>query len=1130
MKFSSLVCAAIVLACGAGWAQNLPAAALFSDAQFEDNARLVPLMRGWLGEVGFDVVELDAPSLCSPDALAVDRISLLVLPDARRLPMQSIPVVKEYLQRGGDLLVLNAPAWRDRLVQVEEKWQTPEEYRAGRATHPVPNVFIDFNTESLDAWHRSAFRMEAATQYALVPDGLSPGVAALDVNMPEMEGWDSACRGFSESPFPEGHTVTVFSAKGSSKTNRLAVEWRERDGSRWIAVVPLTESWQQFALAPEDFNFWESVPARAAEVMNPANVDMIAFTLAYTHTGHLNGVHHFQVAQVGTAPLDDTHGELLKNIPAPAFEIVSPGYKFYDMSGVASLKAAPGQQVIADAVFPVPASLSGLHPRPEAGGFDKKRPWRWLPLLEAYAADGDLRGCVASMMVQAGETYRGGIWASFAIEDPQWYGTEEGKRVLKNTLARMKVPVFLMDGGANLYTCFPGQEICLGATVFNAGAETLDGITVRADVTGPDGKVVETVSWSELTFPGGAPVPFEHRWTPQTWPEGGYRVRTVLSRDNSILDSAEHELHCWKPKEPPSFVGIKDGDFVLDGKKWRPHGVNYMPSSGIGIEWQHYFEQWLGAAAYSPRVIQRDLERCVAMGCNALSIFVYREAMETQNLIDLLRRMDALGLKANVSLRPGTPMDLPRDVLRDLITYCRLAENDTVFAYDLAWEPQFRDSERDPFNRQWEAWIVDRYGSLENAEKDWGCSVPRDEQGNVINYKPEMISGEGPWERMIAAYRRFLDTLLYEKYSEARRFVKSLDPNHHVSFRMSMAGDPTDRNYSTILYDFAYLAGAVDQLEPEAYGRIGDWERVKPGRFTFEYGRWANPALPVLWAEAGVHAWDMSLMRPGEDALAFQAQYYTDFYRMMMESGADGIFWWWYPGGFRVNENSDYGIINPDGTDRPVTKVIREHAPLFTQAPSAKAVDTWLTFDRDKHKNGLTGIYTELEGAFWAAIAEGKTPGLKTDATGTDSTNCPPLAVGNVPWTGSNPPKYLDAYCDVVEVLGKDGNWKRVLSGDTVSVGAGPVRVRLSATNLGEAALVPPAEVGEKPGAVLITCTGDFETTVPLPRRLNRFENTLVEMEVSPRTASEKTALTWSFVADQRTAFGQKFRLTLETK
>ena len=41
----------------------------------------------------------------------------------------------------------------------------------------------------------------------------------------------------------------------------------------------------------------------------------------------------------------------------------------------------------------------------------------------------------------------------------------------------------------------------------------------------------------------------------------------------------------------------------------------------------------------------------------------------------------------------------------------------------------------------------------------------------------------------------------------------------------------------------------------------------------------------------------------------------------------DGVAWWWYPGGYRVNERSDFGIINPDGTDRPVTKVIREFGP-----------------------------------------------------------------------------------------------------------------------------------------------------------------------------------------------------------
>ena len=57
--------------------------------------------------------------------------------------------------------------------------------------------------------------------------------------------------------------------------------------------------------------------------------------------------------------------------------------------------------------------------------------------------------------------------------------------------------------------------------------------------------------------------------------------------------------------------------------------------------------------------------------------------------------------------------------------------------------------------------------------------------------------------------------------------------------------------------------------------------------------------------------------------------------RLLIESGADGVYFWWYPGGFRVNENSDYGIINPDGTDQRSTgrfstarSILQHHFPI----------------------------------------------------------------------------------------------------------------------------------------------------------------------------------------------------------
>jgi len=1104
-------------------------AALYSDAATGINPEMAAALEADLTATGYTVTPIDGVSLSNAQILDIANFSLLVLPDTKRLPMRSIEPVNRFLQQGGNLLALNTPAWRERLVFVNNEWQTPEAFRIKSVLDAPPNVVLDFGTESLENWHRSAFRMDTPTQYTIIPDGFAPGIAALDVNIPNMEAWDSACREFPVSPFPEGHTVLIFKAKGGVGTGQLAVELRENDGSRWIAVVPITEEWQRFMLVPEDFKFWESVPTRAGGVLNPANVNMIAFTLAYTHTGHLQGAHHFLVAQVGTAPLQAEYLEILGDVKPPALDTISPGYKLFETGEMASIVPAGDQTIISTKEIPLPAAARGMHPRPEASGFDKGRPWRWLPLLEARSATGELRGHVAAMTINTDGPYKNSVWASFGIEDTAWYLSEGGRAVIRAVLDRMKLPIYFLDAGADRYTYFEDQTVTLGAQVVKT--DVIENIPMRLAlrVTNPDGTVVSDNPLDIISPEVGEPVRLETQWKPAGWPDTGFTVKAELYFGDRLLDRATHQIFCWKPKAEPAFVTAQDGGFLLKGERWRPHGVNYMPSSGIGVEWQQYFEQWLGAAAYHPNVVQRDLERCAAMGCNSLSIFLYHDNMKAQNLLDILRRMDALGMKANLSLRPGTPMEFPWEQVREMIEYLRLAQNDTLYAYDLAWEPQFREGERNPFNPQWQAWIAERYGSLENAEADWGFPVPRDEAGNVVNFSPSQIGTDGPWNKMIAAYRRFLDTLLYEKYSAARRLIRTVDPHTLVSFRMSMAGDPTDVQTQALLYDFAYLAGAVDILEPEGYGRIGDWERVKPGWFTYEYARWANPKLPMIWAEAGVHVWDMAHHNFTDERLAFQAAYYMDYYRMITQSGADGIYWWWYPGGFRVNERSDYGIINPNGTDRPVTLVIKEQGPAFLQAPDSKPVDVWLTFDRDAHTNGLSGVYTALKDQFWAAIEAGSTPGLKTEGTGTDSTNCPPLAVGNSPWRGSNPPKYLDAFFDYVEIQNADGAWAPVLPGGTVVLVAGqPVKLRVTFTNLGEAALVPPSEAGETPGAVFVTVAGGIQTAVPLPQRINRFEQVQLELPLTDTPLTENKSIILSFDAKGRTPFGQKFAVTFQ--
>ena len=255
---------------------------------------------------------------------------------------------------------------------------------------------------------------------------------------------------------------------------------------------------------------------------------------------------------------------------------------------------------------------------------------------------------------------------------------------------------------------------------------------------------------------------------------------------------------------------------------------------------------------------------------NMVSTFIGYDYHADRNLFDYLQRCDKYGLKVNLSLRPGTPMDFEWDKMREMIEQNRLAQSDTVFAYDLAWEPFLgRQSERTRWDERWSQWIFRHYVTIEAAEQAWGFAVPRNHAGRVTNPFDAHCGSDGPWGKLVADYRRFLDEIVDEHYTRARQLVRSVDPHHLVSFRMTVAGDPTFNQANNMPYDFRGLIRGVDLFEPEGYGRIGDWNQVRPGMFTVAYARAIDPSKPVMWAEYGVSSWDMNLMQTSPSGLDF---------------------------------------------------------------------------------------------------------------------------------------------------------------------------------------------------------------------------------------------------------------------
>ncbi|MDI6829044.1 MAG: hypothetical protein QME62_11225, partial [Armatimonadota bacterium] len=701
--------------------------------------------------------------------------------------------------------------------------------------------------------------------------------------------------------FPDGHTLTVFSAKGDERTTQLAIEWDEKDGSRWIATVALTTEWQQYVLTPDDFKFWISVPNRGGpgDRFRPENAVSMSVGLAQTHTSAIGtGRFEYWIGPFGTAKMTPEYEELLNAIVPPALDTLSPSYKLFEPSEVASLEVRKDQVIVPPTTIPLPSIIRSPHPRPKGGGFDKGRDWRWIPILEARTSKGEWRGNPVTMMVHASGPFKGGVWASFGIGDMNWFKQPEVRQVIRKIAEKMRNGIFFLDAGTNFYTYFEDQPITVGFNAVNLSAEPCKDLIGRVRLLDKSsGKVIYSHEWP-LAINGNNDLARKQvDWNINKLPTGELIAEATLYKGSKEVDHVTHEVGFWKPKKEKSFVTIKDGEFMLEGKRWRPCGVNYMPSSGIGTEDGNYFEHYLSARSYDPEVFQRDIEHIKDMGYNAVSIFIYSGHEKAQNLNDLLRRLEKLGLKANLALRPGTPMNFLWPQIGEIIKNARLMDNDTVFAYDLAWEPSFgHHRDRTIWDGEWEKWIIERYGSIENAEKDWGFAVPRDENGKVTNPLPHQVDSTGEWNRMTAAYRRFLDTLLYKKYSAARRLVRSVDPNHLISFRMAEAANPTFRWEGRIPYDFPYLAGAVDFLAPEAYGRIGEWEAVKPGWFEREWARLWAPKLPMIWAEQGCSTWEMSRMQTSPWRLDFQAKHYKAFYEMLIKSCADGIFSWWYPG------------------------------------------------------------------------------------------------------------------------------------------------------------------------------------------------------------------------------------------
>ncbi|MDO8684252.1 MAG: hypothetical protein Q7N50_12300 [Armatimonadota bacterium] len=1051
------------------------------------------------------------------------KVDALVLPDARFFPADAKEPLLGYLRQGGHLLVVGGPALGRMMVLRDGKWLDKTGLREAQNFVEPAKLLADNSS----VWRQAAGEKNSRTRMSVTESGDPDLGKAIKVDMPILESWDQVALEGMEDPFVGGY-LTVFWAKGDGTTPEISVEWGESDGSQWYAKVSVTPNWRKYVIPSDEFKYLPESPAGASrggrdDKFKPENAVHLAFGQRMGLTTNPQGSHSFSIARIGVA------GDDFKNVDfaPPILETISPAeyspglaYKSFTLRGAARLEPYKNQTVFGNNMKKdSPGELICPTWRPRGLGTKQTVGCRWIPLISAYDAKGEFRGTPVSMMVNTSNQFAGSIWGLAGFADPDFL-TNNGDYVttiVRDLLYRMTSGAFINYAGVEHFCYVTDETVKVGASL---------GCYGRDRVTEVDMKIRkgDHIVWSKFC-PVADCIDVSEDLSNIKLTPGCHTFEATAMVKGRILDRICYEFSVIDAERKISddVVTVKDGDFYLRGEKWYPIGINFWPLYCSGHETSEFRgTSWQSPSHYDPEWIDLDLDQLVSLNMNSVSIQSHGIGC-VRPVMDFLERCGNRDLKANISVPAHPILNGPKDAI-PFIEEARFASSDVVYSYDLAWEPHVGpEEERKPLDPQWRRWIEDRYGSVENAEKDWNYKITQAD-GSVTGPTNDQLMNNGPWITMVAAYRRFADDLISKGYGERIREIKKIDPNHLMGVRTGYGG--TGQYWISHRFPFDLISGVkhLDYTSPEGYGLGGEYINYRRAGFINLYGRFVGGGRPVFWAEYGVPHYfqgnDWSWSEEG------QTHYFRDMHRMFFETDVNGGAGWWWPGGHRVDEDSDFGIINQDRTPRDSAIEVQKIAKLYqTCWPERIPAGHWIEIDRDLHVSGLPMIWQNNWDEYIAAMDEGKTVGLKTKGTGTDSSNTPMTAVGNTPLTGLNPPKYLNAEFNWFEMLNASGNWVEVTDGATIDVAAGqPIKFKTSVGNTAESAWLTPDEAGEENGGVYLISNNNDKWALP-DRVPYLADAEFPELEMSGIT--QEIEIAFRMLAENRSAFGEILRFNL---
>ncbi len=332
-----------------------------------------------------------------------------------------------------------------------------------------------------------------------------------------------------------------------------------------------------------------------------------------------------------------------------------------------------------------------------------------------------------------GAAITGSAAAGIGFTHPQPLDIPGFEALLAGMLDHLLRGLFLFEGGSTAFVYRAGETPAFGARVLNTRQDYLP-VKLRFTLSAPGEPAVE----QEAALLAGPRNISDCRCPclATLRPGVAYRVKVTLCFDGAPVDAIEHETMLLAPRRAADdFIRVEGDNFMLKGKPWYPVGMNYWPLFFAGVEEVENWYGWLTDKYYDQVEVDRDLELMEQCGINFIITRLDGNVFDHSipHLLDFLERCRRHKIRVGLGWPEGmSPLYYSPEAVRQFSEAHRHPGRSDrhLLRYDLGTgRVPLLDKYRGYWDAPWRAWVAERYGSIENAERDWGVPANRDTRG-----------------------------------------------------------------------------------------------------------------------------------------------------------------------------------------------------------------------------------------------------------------------------------------------------------------------------------------------------------------------------------------------------------------